>query len=145
MFVKHLCCKLLLPKKLWKTPDLDLESLAFRAARLLFCFALLLQREPGFGNTHAFDELVIGHQNSNVIPKDSGVAMFIGDVEIVLKHEDDSQEDLVKPLVDTTGDLFGSTVGRLRYLSAEQYAENGTGREDGLPVFVSVLRKKVPR
>lgn len=71
--------------------------------------------------------------------------MPILDVEIVRSPGDKADAGLAAALADAVGEVFDSPPGRtwikLRYVAAEQYAENGGGPPPGvLPVFVTVLK-----
>jgi phenylpyruvate tautomerase PptA (4-oxalocrotonate tautomerase family) len=57
--------------------------------------------------------------------------------------------DLARRLADAIGDALGATPGRtwvrLHAIPRAQYAESGAGAEDApVPVFVTVLRRKLP-
>lgn len=71
--------------------------------------------------------------------------MPILDVEIVRPPGEKSDAGLAAALAEAAGEVFDSLPGRtwvkLRYISAEQYAENGGGPPAGVsPVFVTVLK-----
>lgn len=75
--------------------------------------------------------------------------MPILDVEIVLRPGEMIDHKLVTELANRTGELFaappGSTWVKLRTLSHENYAENGSDSPiDFFPVFVSVLKARLP-
>jgi phenylpyruvate tautomerase PptA (4-oxalocrotonate tautomerase family) len=74
--------------------------------------------------------------------------MPIIDVEIVLRANESIREELVSELVDELGEIFHSSPGetwiKVHPLSADQYAENG-GKPDGIhPIFVTVMKSKLP-
>ena len=74
--------------------------------------------------------------------------MSIVDVEIVLKPEETIQDSMVRELADQLGEIFGSSKNgtwiKLHGISDDQYAENG-GKEKGVyPIFVSVLKSRLP-
>ena len=74
--------------------------------------------------------------------------MPIVDIEIVLIPNETIQSQMVSELTDQLGEIFGSPKGgtwvKVRGLIESQYAENGQGREDVYPVFVSVLKSRLP-
>jgi len=74
--------------------------------------------------------------------------MPIVEVEIVIKPNEVIQNEIAPKLADQLGQIFDSPKGgtwiKLHTLSENNYAENG-GREEGVyPIFVSVLKAKVP-
>lgn len=75
--------------------------------------------------------------------------MPILDVEIVIRPGELLDHRLVNELANRIGDIFvappGSTWVKLRTLSHENYAENGTSSPlNFFPVFVSVLTARLP-
>ena len=74
--------------------------------------------------------------------------MPIVEVEIVLKPNEVVQDSTAAELADQLGQIFASPKGgtwiKLYQLAENNYAENG-GRDDNIyPVFVSVLKAKLP-
>lgn len=74
--------------------------------------------------------------------------MPIVDVEIVLKPEETLREKTVSELADQLGEIFGSSKNgtwlKVHGIPSNHYAENG-GKEEGVyPIFVSVLKSKLP-
>jgi hypothetical protein len=74
--------------------------------------------------------------------------MPIVDIEVVLNPEEIIPDDLPSRLADALGQVFGSPTNgtwvKLRAIPNLYYAEN-EGKEAGVcPVFVSVLKAKVP-
>jgi len=75
--------------------------------------------------------------------------MPILDVEVVMEDDQEIAEDLASDLANAAGSMFKLSGGRVwvkvRKLSMKQYSENGGGPPFGvLPVFVSVLKAKIP-
>jgi len=74
--------------------------------------------------------------------------MPILDVEIVLKPGETLSHDLAPELANRAGELFGAAPGttwvKVRAIAAGHYAENGGPPEGVYPVFVSVLKAKLP-
>ena len=74
--------------------------------------------------------------------------MPIVDIEIVLKPNEIVQSEIVEELADQLGEIFGSPKGttwvKVHALTHDYYAESG-GTPDGVfPVFVSILKSKLP-
>lgn len=71
--------------------------------------------------------------------------MPIIDVEIV--GDESPKPSLAQELADAAGEIFGTPSGRtwvrLRMLSRDHYAENGTAQEHQ-PVFVTALKARRP-
>lgn len=69
-------------------------------------------------------------------------------VEIVTRTDEYIRPELAQELVDRTGEIFGSAPGttwvKLYLIAQENYAENITTSEDISPVFVSILKTKLP-
>ena len=74
--------------------------------------------------------------------------MPILSVEIVVRPDEHFPANLAMELVDRTGEIFDSAPGRtwvtVHFLSRENYAENLSQSEEIFPVFVSVLKAKLP-
>lgn len=74
--------------------------------------------------------------------------MPILNVEIITRPDEHIRSDLARELADRTGKIFGSSPGntwvKVYLLSGENYAENDGMPGDVYPVFVSVLRAKLP-
>ena len=74
--------------------------------------------------------------------------MPILDVEIVLKPSEMLSRDLAPELANRAGEVFGAAPGttwvKVSAIAAEHYAENGGPPEGVYPVFVSVLKAKLP-
>ena len=74
--------------------------------------------------------------------------MPIIDIEIVLRPEETISGEMASDLADQLGEIFGSpkngTWVKVRGIAEIFYEENG-GKEEGLsPVFVSVLKSRIP-
>ena len=74
--------------------------------------------------------------------------MPIVDVEIVLRPGETIRNEVVSELANELGEIFHSQAGeawiRVYELPTNQYAENG-GTPDGVyPIFVSVIKSKLP-
>ena len=74
--------------------------------------------------------------------------MPIIDIEIVLKPNETISEKMVSELADVLGEIFGSSKNgtwiKVSGSSSVHYAENG-GKEEGVyPIFVSVLKSRLP-
>jgi len=74
--------------------------------------------------------------------------MPIVDVEIVLRPDETIRKEIVRELADELGDIFhtqkGQTWVKVHALPADQYTENG-GTQDGIyPIFVSIIKSKLP-
>jgi phenylpyruvate tautomerase PptA (4-oxalocrotonate tautomerase family) len=69
-------------------------------------------------------------------------------VEIISRPDESIRAGLAKELADRSGEIFGSPSGgtwvKVYLLAREAYAENSSTEEDILPVFVSVLKAKLP-
>jgi hypothetical protein len=75
--------------------------------------------------------------------------MPILEIEIVVPENETLSGELAPSLAEAAGEIFESPAGgtwvRLRDLPLSQYAENGGGpQEDVLPVFVTVLKARLP-
>lgn len=74
--------------------------------------------------------------------------MPIIDIEIVLKPDETIPKKMVPELADQLGEIFGSSKNgtwiKVHGISSIHYAENG-GKEEGVyPIFVSVLKSRLP-
>jgi phenylpyruvate tautomerase PptA (4-oxalocrotonate tautomerase family) len=74
--------------------------------------------------------------------------MPIVDVEIVLKPDETIHEKMVSELAARLGEIFGSSKNgtwiKVHGISNDHYAENG-GKEEGMyPIFISVLKSRLP-
>ena len=75
--------------------------------------------------------------------------MPIFNIEIVSFAREQQEAALAGIIADKAGDIFSSVPGRtwvkIRWLSAEQYAENGGGPPENVrPVFVEILLSELP-
>lgn len=74
--------------------------------------------------------------------------MPILDVEIVTHPDENVRPDLAKELANQAGEIFhsppGNTWVKIRFIASENYAENSNASSDVFPVFVSVLKARVP-
>jgi len=74
--------------------------------------------------------------------------MPIIDIEIVLRPGEAIQSHMAAELAAQLGQIFESPQGgtwiKIRGLIASQYAENGQVGEEVYPVFVSVLKSRLP-
>ena len=74
--------------------------------------------------------------------------MPILDVELVLAPGETPVSDLAGRLADAAAQVFGTEARRtwvkLRFIEASLYAENGGAPVDMFPVFVTVLKSRVP-
>lgn len=74
--------------------------------------------------------------------------MPIVEVEIVLRPNESLRKEMVTELADEFGDIFQSPQGgtwvKVRGLPAEHYAENGGMQEGVYPIFVSIIKSKLP-
>ena len=74
--------------------------------------------------------------------------MPIVDIEIVLKKDETIPAEMASELADHLGEIFGSpkngTWVKVYGISDIYYAENGGRAEDVHPVFVSVLKARLP-
>jgi len=74
--------------------------------------------------------------------------MPILNVEIVMRPDEHIRPELAKELADRTGEILGSLPGntwvKVYPIAREYYAENYSMPGDVYPVFVSVLRAKLP-
>lgn len=74
--------------------------------------------------------------------------MPIVDIEIVLKANEIIQSETVEELADQIGEIFGSPKGttwvKVRGLERDHYAENGGALDGVFPIFISVLKSKLP-
>jgi phenylpyruvate tautomerase PptA (4-oxalocrotonate tautomerase family) len=74
--------------------------------------------------------------------------MPIVDVEIVLKPEETIPDKMVSDLADQLGEILGSSKNgtwiKVHGIPGVHYGENG-GKEEGVyPIFVSVLKSRLP-
>ena len=69
-------------------------------------------------------------------------------VEIVTRSGESIRPGLAQELADRTGGVFGSQPGgtwvKVHLLARDEYAENDNTAEDIFPVFVSILKAKLP-
>jgi phenylpyruvate tautomerase PptA (4-oxalocrotonate tautomerase family) len=74
--------------------------------------------------------------------------MPILDIEIVTRFGESIPPELAKELADRAGEVFGSEPGmtwvKVHPLAHDLYAENSSMTEDIFPVFVHVLKAKLP-
>ncbi|HLF04269.1 MAG TPA: hypothetical protein VI855_03540 [Dehalococcoidia bacterium] len=75
--------------------------------------------------------------------------MPIVDVEVVVRSEESLASNLAARLAEACGEIFGSAPGgtwvKVRSVLRTRYAENGGNLpEDFYPVFVTVLKAKLP-
>jgi len=74
--------------------------------------------------------------------------MPILDVEVIMRPDESIRPGLAKELADRAGEIFESAPGgtwvKVHSMSRDMYAENGGTSEDIAPVFVSVLKAKLP-
>jgi phenylpyruvate tautomerase PptA (4-oxalocrotonate tautomerase family) len=74
--------------------------------------------------------------------------MPIIDVEIILRPRETVGKEIVSELANELGDIFhtqeGQTWVKVRELSADHYAENGEKWEGVYPIFISVIKSKLP-
>jgi len=74
--------------------------------------------------------------------------MPILNVEIVARPDEYLSPKLATELANRTGEIFGSAPGstwvKVHLIARENYAENSSVSEDIYPVFVSVLKAKLP-
>ena len=74
--------------------------------------------------------------------------MPIVEIEIVLKPNEIIQSETVEELADQLGEIFGSLQGttwiKIYGLTQDHYAENGETPAGVFPVFVSILKSKLP-
>jgi len=75
--------------------------------------------------------------------------MPIVEIEIITRPGEAINKDLSRQLADLVGEVFASPPGgtwvKLNQLPIEHYAENGGGLSpDVFPVFVSVIKSKIP-
>ncbi len=74
--------------------------------------------------------------------------MPIVDIEIVLKPDETLADKMVSELADRLGKLFGSpkngTWVKVHQIAAQHYAENEGQEQDLYPIFVSVLKSRLP-
>lgn len=69
-------------------------------------------------------------------------------VEIITRPDEYIRPELARELADRTGEIFGSSPGstwvKVYLLPGENYAENNSMPGDVYPVFVSVLKARLP-
>jgi phenylpyruvate tautomerase PptA (4-oxalocrotonate tautomerase family) len=74
--------------------------------------------------------------------------MPILEVEIVTRPQETLPPNLAGELANRAGEVFGAPPGstwvKLRVIPSEYYAENGGAAEGVYPVFVSVLKARLP-
>ena len=74
--------------------------------------------------------------------------MPILDVEIVTHPDEKIRPDLATELANQAGEIFhsppGNTWVKIRFTAGENYAENSNESGDVFPVFVSVLKARLP-
>ena len=74
--------------------------------------------------------------------------MPILSVEIVTRPDEQLRPELAAELANRTGEIFGSAPGttwvKVILIPKENYAENDSTSENIFPVFVSVLKAKLP-
>ena len=74
--------------------------------------------------------------------------MPIVDIEIVLKPDETLANEMVSELADRLGVIFGSpkngTWVKVHQIAAHHYAENQGKEPDAYPIFVSVLKSRLP-
>ena len=74
--------------------------------------------------------------------------MPILNVEIIIHPGEHFHPSLATGLADRTGEIFGSPPGNtwvtVHFTLRENYAENNSSAEAILPVFVTVLKNKLP-
>lgn len=74
--------------------------------------------------------------------------MPILNIEIVVRPDENLSPDLATELARLTGEIFGSTPGgtwvKVHLIARQHYAENSGLPQDSYPVFVSVLKAKLP-
>ena len=74
--------------------------------------------------------------------------MPIIDIEIVLKPNEPIPKEIVPELADQLGEIFDSPKGgtwvKVNGLDDHQYHENGRKEEGVYPIFVSVLKSRLP-
>jgi phenylpyruvate tautomerase PptA (4-oxalocrotonate tautomerase family) len=74
--------------------------------------------------------------------------MPILNVEIVIRSEEHFPSKLAMELANHMGEIFDSAPGQtwvtVHFISKENYAENSSPSDDIFPVFVSILKAKLP-
>jgi len=74
--------------------------------------------------------------------------MPIVDIEIVLKGNETIEGVMVAELADQLGEIFhaakGTTWIKVHGLAEGQYAENGGNEEGVYPIFVSIIKSRLP-
>ena len=74
--------------------------------------------------------------------------MPIVDIEMVLKPDEAIAAEMVSELADRLGEIFGSrkngTWVKVHQITAHHYAENAGKEQAVYPVFVSVLKSRLP-
>jgi len=74
--------------------------------------------------------------------------MPIVEIEIILKPDEIIHSEIVEELANQLGEIFGSPKGttwvKVRGLANDHYAENGEIPNRVFPVFVSILKSKLP-
>ena len=74
--------------------------------------------------------------------------MPIVDIEVVLKPDETLADEVVSELADRLGKIFGSpkngTWVKVHEIAAHHYAENEGKEQDVYPIFVSVLKSRLP-
>ena len=74
--------------------------------------------------------------------------MPILNVEIITRHKEHFRPELASELANRTGEIFRSGPGetwiKIVFIAKENYAETDSTSENIYPVFVSVLKEKLP-
>ena len=74
--------------------------------------------------------------------------MPIVDIEILLKPDETLASEMVSALADRLGMIFGSpkngTWVKVHQIAAHHYAENQGKEQEVYPIFVSVLKSRLP-
>jgi phenylpyruvate tautomerase PptA (4-oxalocrotonate tautomerase family) len=74
--------------------------------------------------------------------------MPIVDIEIVLKPDETIPDEMVSELADQLGEIFGSpkngTWVKVHEIAGHHYAENEGKEKDVYPIFVSLLKSRLP-
>jgi phenylpyruvate tautomerase PptA (4-oxalocrotonate tautomerase family) len=74
--------------------------------------------------------------------------MPILEIEIVLKPDETIQNEMVTALADQLGEIFkspnGGTWVKVYELAEHHYAENGREEQKVYPVFLTILKSKLP-
>jgi len=74
--------------------------------------------------------------------------MPIVEIEIILKPDEIIHSEMVEELANQLGEIFGSpkrtTWVKVYALERDNYAENGGALDGVFPIFISVLKSKLP-